>query len=98
MPTTEQLNRAWATLRLLGWGGVAVVMAAPAVAMALDAPGVNWTASDFVFAAVLLIGGGAVVELMAWRVRNPAVRIGLAFLVVFVVALIWAEAAVGILH
>ena len=98
MATTEILNRLWGTLRLLGWGAVALVMLAPAVAMTLDAPGVNWTASDFVFAGVLLIGGGAIIELLAWRVTNPAVRIGFALLVVAAVALVWIEGAVGIFH
>ncbi|HEV2081441.1 MAG TPA: hypothetical protein VGR32_03200 [Brevundimonas sp.] len=98
MVTTENLDRLWGTLRVMGWGAVALVMAAPAVAMALDAPGVNWTATDFVFAGVLLIGGGAIIELVAWRVKNPAVRIGFALLVVFLVAGVWAEAAVGIFH
>jgi uncharacterized PurR-regulated membrane protein YhhQ (DUF165 family) len=98
MATTDDLNRLWGTLRLLGWGAVALVMLAPAVAMTLDAPGVNWTASDFLFAGVLLIGGGAIVELVAWRVKKPAVRIGFALLVVAVVALVWIEGAVGIFH
>lgn len=98
MATTENLNRLWGTLRLLGWGAVALVMLAPAVAMTLDAPGVNWTASDFVFAGVLLIGGGAIIELLAWRVTNPAVRVGFALLVVAAVALVWIEGAVGIFH
>ncbi len=98
MVKTDDLDRLWGTLRVLGWGAVALVMLAPALAMALDAPGVNWTASDFLFAGVLLVGGGAVVELMAWRVKNPAVRIGVATLVVAAVALVWIEAAVGIFH
>lgn len=98
MVKTDDLNRLWGTLRVLGWGAVALVMLAPALAMALDAPGVNWTASDFLFAGVLLGGGGAVVELAAWRVKNPAVRIGVATLVVAAVALVWIEAAVGIFH
>jgi hypothetical protein len=96
--TTAELNRLWQTLRLLGWGGVALVILAPLVAMALDAPGVNWTATDFIFAGVLLIGGGAIIELVAWRVKNPAIRIGFAVLVVLLVAVVWAEAAVGIFH
>lgn len=96
--TTADLNRLWQTMRLLGWGAVALVMLAPLVAMRLDAPGVNWTALDFTFAGVLLVGGGAVVELMAWRVKNPAVRIGFAALVVLLVAVVWVEAAVGIFH
>ena len=47
---------------------------------------------------VLLIGGGAVIELVAWRVRNPVIRIGFSLFVIAVVALIWIEGAVGIFH
>lgn len=95
--TNEDLNQLWKTLRILGWGAVALVMLAPAVAMQFTDE-VNWTTSDFVFAGVLLIGGGAVIELVAWRARNPAIRIGFALFVVFIVALIWIEGAVGIFH
>ena len=96
MPVTnEDLDQLWKALRMVGWGAVALVMTAPAVAMQFTRE-VNWTASDFVFAGVLLIGGGAVVELVAWRVRNPVVRLGVGLFVVGVVALIWIEGAVGI--
>lgn len=95
--SNEDLNELWRILRMLGWSAVTLVMLAPAVAMQFTSE-VNWTASDFVFAGVLLIGGGAVIELVAWRVKNPVVRIGFAVFIVAVVALIWVEAAVGIFH
>lgn len=95
--TNEDLDQLWKVLRMLGWGAVAFVMLAPAVAMQFTDE-VNWTATDFVFAGVLLIGGGALIELVAWRVRNPVIRIGFALFVVAIVALIWIEAAVGIFH
>lgn len=95
--TNENLDQLWKALRMVGWGAVALVMLTPAIAMRFTDE-VNWTASDFVFAGVLLIGGGALIELVAWRVRNPAVRIGFALFVVAVVALIWIEGAVGIFH
>lgn len=95
--TNQDLDQLWKVLRMLGWGAVALVMLAPAVAMQFTQE-VNWRASDFVFAGVLLIGGGALIELVAWRVRNPVIRIGFALFVVAVVALIWIEGAVGIFH
>jgi hypothetical protein len=82
-------------LRLLGWGAVALTLLAPAVAMRFTDE-VNWTPSDFGLAAILLISGGAMIELVAWRARTAALRIGLALLVLAVVALVWAEGAVGI--
>jgi hypothetical protein len=95
--TNEDLDQLWKVLRMMGWGAVALVMLTPVVAMRFTEE-VNWTTTDFVFAGVLLIGGGALIELVAWRVRNPVIRIGFALCVVAVVALIWAEAAVGIFH
>lgn len=95
--TNEDLDQLWKTLRLIGWGAVALVMLAPAVAMRFTEE-VNWTTGDFVFAGVLLIGGAALIELVAWRVRNPVIRIGFALFVVAVVAALWADAAVGVFH
>lgn len=95
--TNDDLDRLWKVLRLMGWGAVALVLLAPAVAMRFTHE-VNWTASDFVFAGVLLIGGGLAIELVAGRVGNPVVRIGFALFIVAVVALLWAEAAVGLFH
>ncbi|HYC99165.1 hypothetical protein [Brevundimonas sp.] len=95
--TNDDLDRLWKVLRPMGWGAVALVLLTPAVAMRFTNQ-VNWTASDFVFAGVLLIGGGLAIELVAWRVGNPVVRIGFALFIVAVVALLWAEAAVGFLH
>ncbi|MBA3050692.1 hypothetical protein [Brevundimonas sp.] len=92
---SEDLNQLWKTLRILGWGAVALILLAPAVAMQFTEE-VNWTASDFVFAGIMLIGGGAVIEVVAWKVRSPVVRIGFALFIVAIVALIWIEGAVGI--
>jgi hypothetical protein len=95
--SNEDLNELWKILRMLGWSAVALIMLAPAVAMQFSSE-VNWTASDFIFAGVLLIGGGALIELVAWRVKNPVIRIGFSLFVIAVVGLVWVEAAVGIFH
>lgn len=97
MLANEDLDRLWKVLRILGWGAIVLILLAPAAAMQFTDE-VNWTTSDFVFAGVLLIGAGALIELVAWRVRRPAVRIGVALFVVAVVALIWIEGAVGLLR
>ncbi len=95
--TDQRLGQRWNILRILGWGAVALILLAPTVAMQFTRE-VNWTASDFVFAGVLLIGGGALIELVTWRVKNPVVRIGCSLFVITVVALIGIEGAVGIFH
>lgn len=97
MISNDDLNQLWKALRILGWSAVALFILAPAVAMQFTDE-VNWTTSDFVFAGILLIGGGAVIEGVAWKVKNPVVRIGFALFIVAVVALIWIEGAVGIFH
>ena len=81
-------DRLWTGLRILGWLGVAAILIAPAIAMRFTTE-VNLTQSDCVFAGILLIGGGAIVELFALKVRNSVVRIGFARAVVAIVAVIW---------
>ena len=84
-----------AAWRVLGWGLIAALVALPAIAMQFTAE-VNWTASDFVAAAVLLGGVGLAFELAVrasghWAYRGgAAVALGLSLL------LLWANAAVGI--
>ena len=95
--TNEDLGQLWKAFRILGWAAVALILLAPAVAMRFTDE-VNWTASDFVFAGVLLIGGATVIEVVSWKVRNPAVRIGFALFMITIVALVWIEGAVGIFH
>lgn len=95
--THEDLNPLWKALRILGWGSVALILLAPAVAMQFTDE-VDWTASDFVFAGILLVGGATVIEVVAWKVRNPVVRIGFALAIVAAVALVWIQGAVGIFN
>lgn len=95
MAATQDQVPLWKALRMLGWGAVALFLLAPAVAMQFTDE-VNWTMSDFVLAGVLLIGGGGMIEMVAWRVRNPVIRIGLALVLIAIVGLIWAEGAVGV--
>ena len=78
------------------WGGAAFLLVLPAVAMRFTQE-VNWTASDFVFAAILLFGSAGLVEL-AMRASSSfpyragaVVAIGASFLTV------WANAAVGMI-
>ncbi|QYF88166.1 hypothetical protein [Brevundimonas sp. PAMC22021] len=82
-------------IRAAGWSGVALVLLAPLIAMRFTDE-VNWTAFDFAFAGVLLVGAGLLLELIVWKARRPMVRAGLALAVVAAVLLIWADGAVGL--
>jgi hypothetical protein len=77
------------------WGAVATALLAPAVAMRFTEE-VAWGPEDFAFAGVLLIGGAVLFELAARKLRKPVHLVAVGGLLALVVALIWAEAAVGI--
>jgi len=95
-PNQASLLRLWGVLRVVGWIGAAVILLLPAVAMQLNTPGVEWTAFDFIFAGVLLGGAGLILEIVALLTRKPAWRFGAALVVGLIVAVIWADGAVGI--
>lgn len=82
-------------IRAAGWSGVVLALLTPLIAMRFTDE-VNWTAFDFAFAGVLLVGAGLLLELIVRKARGPALRIGLAVAVVAAVLLVWADGAVGI--
>ncbi len=75
--------------RVLGWGGAALMLALPLAAMQFSDE-VNWTASDFLFAGVLLGSVGLAYEVIVRRTVNSsfraasAVALGTALLTVMV--------------
>lgn len=86
-----------ATWRMVLWGGLAILLLLPALAMSLGAQGVDWSASDFVIMGALLAMVGLGIEAMmrfvrGWRERRIAIG---AIVVVFL--LVWAELAVGLI-
>lgn len=82
--------------RIAGWGSLLAILLLPAFAMQFTTE-VNWTASDFVFAAVLLGFLGAVVELAARLARPGGPRIGYVLAGVTTFLTLWSNAAVGII-
>jgi hypothetical protein len=88
-------SRFWNVWRILGWGAAAMLLLLPLVAMRFTQE-VNWTASDFVFAGVLIasVGGGfeLAVRLSGNRAYRMAAGIGLAGIFLMV----WINGAVGI--
>jgi len=93
MNSRRPLMNGW---RIAGWGSLLAVLLLPALAMQLTSE-VDWTASDFVFAAILLGFVGGVVELAARFAQPGTARAGyiLAGLVAFFT--FWSNAAVGII-
>jgi len=81
--------------RVVGWGGAVALLAVPFFAMGFTSE-VNWTASDFIFAGVLLavIGGGF--ELALKMSSNLHYRLGAALALLGTLLTIWANLAVGI--
>ncbi|HBI70100.1 MAG TPA: hypothetical protein DDZ22_14135 [Massilia sp.] len=75
--------------------GTAAILLVPLVAMRFTGE-VNWTASDFLAAAVLLLGAGSVLELLLRRLPNRRRRLAGVGLLGLVFAYLWAELAVGI--
>lgn len=83
--------------RLFGWGAAVALILTPLVAMQMDAPGVNWTMSDFVFAIVMIGGMGLLLELAARASQSWAYRGGVALALIASFLIIWINGAVGIL-
>lgn len=81
--------------RILGWGVIATLIALPAVAMQFTSE-VNWTASDFIAAAVMLGGVGLAFEMAVRASGNMAYRAGAAIALGLSLLMLWANAAVGI--
>lgn len=92
---TQAMKRGLSWLRPVGWGLVVLILLTPLIAMQFTHE-VAWTASDFLFATVLLGGAGVLIELAVRKIRNRAGAAMIAGAVVLAVLLIWAQGAVGI--
>lgn len=75
--------------------GTALLLLVPLVASWLT-PEVNWGAGDFAAAGALLFGAGSGIVLVARRVSGAVARAASAAAILFVLALVWAELAVGL--
>lgn len=82
--------------RIAGWGSLLALLVLPALAMQVTDE-VIWTASDFVFAAILFGFIGAVVELTLCLTRPWASRIGYLLAGFTAFLTLWSNAAVGII-
>ena len=80
--------------RIAGWGALLALLALPAIAMQFT-PEVEWTALDFVFAAVLLTALGMGVEIAIRVGRGAPQTLALIVATVAGFMTLWANAAVG---
>ncbi|GAB3351915.1 hypothetical protein [Lysobacter tyrosinilyticus] len=81
-------------LRPLIWGGAALLLLLPAIAMPFT-PEVNWTGSDFAVMGFMLAGTCGLYELATWLSSNTAYRAASGMAVVTGLMTIWANLAVG---
>lgn len=82
--------------RIIGWGGAVALILTPLIAMQFTRE-VNWTVSDFVFAAIIFGIVGGLLELAVSVTRNRYARAGAFFAVLAGFVVIWANGAVGMI-
>ena len=75
---------------------VAVLLLIPYGAMRFTDE-VNWTPIDFITAGVLLLGTGLACEFVLRIVKKARYRIVMCAAILFMLFIIWAELAVGII-
>lgn len=95
-PTESPSPIFWNGWRIARWTAVAGLLLLPAIAMRFTAE-VNWTASDFVFAAILIGGTTLLYEIAVLTCASFAYRGGVALALAASFLLIWINAAVGII-
>ncbi|MGH6965794.1 MAG: hypothetical protein ACREE0_15040 [Phenylobacterium sp.] len=82
--------------RLVLWGGAALALLAPLVAMQFTDE-VAWTGFDFAFAGALMLGVGVAYEAAVRVRRDIAYRAAVAVALAAALALVWVNGAVGII-
>ena len=82
--------------RIAAWSLAGLILLLPLVAMQFTDE-VNWTGSDFVFAAVLMLSVGIPFELTVRMTRNWAHRGGVAAGLAAAFLIVWANGAVGMI-
>lgn len=90
--TTRPAN--WGSI--IVWGGVAVLLLIPAVAMRFTTE-VNWTALDFITVGVLLASVAGTYEYLARKAPNWTYRAAAALGLIAALLLVWINLAVGII-
>lgn len=82
-------------LRIAGWASLGALLLTPAVAMQFT-PEVDWSPSDFVFAAVMFLVLGGAIEFIVRVIRSGSTRVLAILTLVGAFLWLWAELAVGV--
>jgi hypothetical protein len=82
--------------RLIGWSIPALLLLLPLIAMRFTSE-VNWTVSDFIFAALLFGSVGLAFELIVRTSVSLAYRLGGALALLAAFLIVWATGAVGMI-
>lgn len=93
---TADVNRQVSPWRVAGWGTAVALILLPLIAMRFTDE-VAWTASDFVFAILLIGGVGIAGELVVRATGNAAFRAAAAVALLTGFLLVWSNLAVGII-
>jgi hypothetical protein len=84
-------------IRLLGiCVGVVVLLLIPYLAMKFTGE-VKWGPFDFIVAGVLLLGTGLAIEFVLRKVRKTTHRLAICAGILFLLFIVWAELAVGLI-
>lgn len=86
----------WSLWRIVGWGGAATLVLLPAIAMQFTSE-VNWTLSDFGFAAMLFGALGLGIELAVRMTPDRFYRAGASFALLSAFLVVWSNGAVGMI-
>ena len=89
-------GRGWSPWRVAGWSIPVLLLMLPAVAMRFTSE-VNWTVSDFIFAALLFGIVGLAFELIVRTSDSLAYRFGAGLAVVGGFLTIWINGAAGMI-
>ena len=82
--------------RVIGWGGAALLLALPFVAMQFQATGVDWSPTDFAVFGLMLLMFGIPLDLAARANEGWSYRGGAALGLLGMFLTVWANLAVGI--
>lgn len=93
---TTQYRALLRPVRLIGWGIIVGLIALPAVWM-LFTDEVHWTGEDFIISTLMLCGVGLAFELAVHASDSWAYRGGVAVALGAGLAILWINAAVGII-